>query len=67
MLSTRARKDVAVSNIKVDVCVFPFDLLHLNGQALLEENLKIRRKVNYLFPTNTFISLLYIRGIAKHY
>ncbi|RHN41082.1 putative DNA ligase (ATP) [Medicago truncatula] len=47
VLSTRARKDVAVSNIKVDVCVFPFDLLHLNGQALLEENLKIRRKHLY--------------------
>ncbi|XP_045827870.1 DNA ligase 1-like isoform X2 [Trifolium pratense] len=47
VLSTRARKNVAISDIKVDVCVFAFDLLHLNGQALLQENLKIRRKHLY--------------------
>jgi len=45
VLSTRARKNVALSDIKVDVCVFAFDLLYLNGQALLQENLKIRREV----------------------
>ncbi|XP_027187501.1 DNA ligase 1-like isoform X1 [Cicer arietinum] len=47
VLSTRARKNVAVSDIKVDVCIFAFDLLYLNGQALLQENLKIRREHLY--------------------
>ncbi|PNX79916.1 DNA ligase 1-like protein, partial [Trifolium pratense] len=44
VLSTRARKNVAISDIKVEVCVFAFDLLYLNGQALLQENLRIRRE-----------------------
>ncbi|XP_061339911.1 DNA ligase 1-like [Gastrolobium bilobum] len=47
VLSTRARKNVAISSIKVDVCIFAFDLLYLNGQALLQENLKIRREHLY--------------------
>ncbi|XP_019451932.1 PREDICTED: DNA ligase 1-like [Lupinus angustifolius] len=44
VLSTRARKNVAMNDIKVDVCIFSFDLLYLNGKALLQENLKIRRE-----------------------
>ncbi|KAK7312606.1 hypothetical protein VNO77_36582 [Canavalia gladiata] len=44
VLSTRARKNVAMNDIKVDVCIFAFDLLYLNGQALLQENLKVRRE-----------------------
>ncbi|XP_027345986.1 DNA ligase 1 isoform X1 [Abrus precatorius] len=47
VLSTRARKNVSMSDIKVDVCVFAFDLLYLNGQALLQENLKVRREHLY--------------------
>lgn len=47
VLSTRARKNVAVSDIKVDVCIFAFDLLYLNGQILLQENLKTRREHLY--------------------
>ncbi|KAL5071716.1 hypothetical protein RYX36_022603 [Vicia faba] len=47
VLSTRSRKNVAASGIKVDVCIFAFDLLFLNGQALLQENLKIRREHLY--------------------
>ncbi|KAI5388983.1 DNA ligase 1 [Lathyrus oleraceus] len=47
VLSTRARKNVSVSDIKVEVCIFAFDLLYLNGQALLQENLKIRREHLY--------------------
>ncbi|PNY17826.1 DNA ligase 1-like protein, partial [Trifolium pratense] len=47
VLSTRARKNVAISDIKVEVCVFAFDLLYLNGQALLQENLRIRREHLY--------------------
>ncbi|XVE79821.1 hypothetical protein DITRI_Ditri14bG0087200 [Diplodiscus trichospermus] len=47
ILSTRARKNVAVSDIKVDVCIFAFDILYLNGQALLQEQLKVRKERLY--------------------
>ncbi|OIV99308.1 hypothetical protein TanjilG_17118 [Lupinus angustifolius] len=47
VLSTRARKNVTMNDIKVDVCIFAFDLLYLNGKALLQENLKIRREHLY--------------------
>ncbi|XP_010689152.3 DNA ligase 1 [Beta vulgaris subsp. vulgaris] len=47
ILSTRARKNVAISDIKVEVCVFAFDLLYLNGEALLQEQLNVRRKHLY--------------------
>ncbi|CAA0178109.1 unnamed protein product [Arabidopsis thaliana] len=44
ILSTRARKNVNVNDIKVGVCIFAFDMLYLNGQQLIQENLKIRRE-----------------------
>ncbi|KAG8486963.1 hypothetical protein CXB51_020464 [Gossypium anomalum] len=44
ILSTRARKNVLLSDIKVDVCIFAFDILYLNGQALLQEQLEIRKE-----------------------
>ncbi|KAE9593171.1 hypothetical protein Lal_00028957 [Lupinus albus] len=47
VLSTRARKNVAIDDIKVDVCIFSFDLLYLNGKALIQDNLKIRREHLY--------------------
>ncbi|GAV73451.1 DNA_ligase_A_M domain-containing protein/DNA_ligase_A_N domain-containing protein/DNA_ligase_A_C domain-containing protein [Cephalotus follicularis] len=47
ILSTRARKNVAISDIKVDVCIFAFDILYLNGQPLLQEELKVRRERLY--------------------
>ena len=43
MLSTRARKDVKVEDIKVRVCVFAFDCLYLNGETLLQKPLHERR------------------------
>ncbi|MBA0644521.1 hypothetical protein Goklo_028667 [Gossypium klotzschianum] len=45
ILITRARKNVVVSEIKVDVCIFAFDILYLNGQPLLHEQLKVRKEV----------------------
>lgn len=42
VLSTRARKNVAMSDIKVDVCIFAFDMLYLNGRPLIQEQLKVR-------------------------
>jgi DNA ligase-1 len=46
-LSTRARKGVIVSDIKVQVCIFAFDLLYLNDRQLLQEQLKVRREFLY--------------------
>lgn len=45
VLSTRARKGVVISDIKVSVCTYGFDILYLNGHPLLEEQLKVRREV----------------------
>ncbi|KAF3327943.1 DNA ligase 1-like protein [Carex littledalei] len=47
VLSTRARKGVVISDIKVSVCTYGFDILYLNGQPLLEEQLKVRREHLY--------------------
>ncbi|XP_048000918.1 DNA ligase 1 isoform X2 [Leguminivora glycinivorella] len=45
ILSTRKRKDASAADIKVQVCVFVFDLLYLNGRALVREPLEERRKL----------------------
>lgn len=42
-LMTRKRKDVKVEDVKVKVCVFAFDLLYLNGEAIVEKSLRERR------------------------
>ncbi|KAA8550313.1 hypothetical protein F0562_001997 [Nyssa sinensis] len=47
VLSTRARKNVVLSEIKVDVCIFAFDILYLNGKPLLQEQLNVRREHLY--------------------
>ncbi|CAN1171785.1 DNA ligase 1 [Linum perenne] len=47
ILSTRARKNVVVSEIKIDVCIFAFDILYLNGEPLIQEQLEVRRERLY--------------------
>ena len=42
-LTNRARKDVDISSIKVDVCLFAFDLMYLNGEELLDRSFRERR------------------------
>ena len=42
-LTNRARKDVAIGSITIDVCLFAFDLMYLNGESLLHEPLRRRR------------------------
>lgn len=44
-LTNRARKDVAIGSITVDVCMFSFDLMYLNGQPLLDRPFRERREL----------------------
>jgi DNA ligase 1 len=42
-LTNRARKDVDIHTIQVEVCLFSFDLMFLNGQSLLDRPFRERR------------------------
>lgn len=44
-LTNRARKDVEIGSIKIDVCLFSFDLMYLNGQPLLDRSFRERREL----------------------
>jgi DNA ligase 1 len=44
-LTNRARKDVAIGSIKIDVCLFAFDLMYLNGEPLLDMPFRERRSL----------------------
>ncbi|KAJ0387716.1 hypothetical protein COL922a_001822 [Colletotrichum nupharicola] len=44
-LMTRKKKDVKIEDVKVKVCVFAFDLLYLNGEAIVEKPLRERREL----------------------
>lgn len=44
-LTNRARKDVAIGSIKVNVCLFAFDLMYLNGEELLDRPFRERREL----------------------
>ncbi|KAI0480644.1 ATP-dependent DNA ligase [Xylariaceae sp. FL0804] len=44
-LMSRKKKDVKIEDVKVKVCVFAFDLLFLNGEAIVEKPLRERREL----------------------
>jgi DNA ligase-1 len=44
-LAGRARSSVNVGDVKVQVCLFAFDLMYLNEESLLERSLRERREL----------------------
>ena len=57
VLSTRKRKDAAADDIKVQVCLFAFDILYFNGEALVTKPFKERRDIlrnNFVLVENEF-------------
>ncbi|KAJ6262707.1 LOW QUALITY PROTEIN: hypothetical protein Dda_1263 [Drechslerella dactyloides] len=44
-LASRGRKDVAIGAVQVDVCMFAFDLMQLNGEELLARPFRERRRL----------------------
>lgn len=47
VLATRARKGVIIGDIKVQVCLYAFDLLYVNGRPLLQDQFRQRRQLLY--------------------
>ena len=44
-LTNRARKDVDIGAVTIDVCLFAFDLMFLNGEPLLDRPFRERREL----------------------
>jgi DNA ligase 1 len=44
-LAGRGKKNVALSEVKVQVCLYAFDLMYLNGDSLLDKPLRERREL----------------------
>jgi DNA ligase-1 len=44
-LANRARKDVGIGSVTIDVCLFAFDLMYLNGEELLGRSFRERRNL----------------------
>ncbi|OXV05634.1 hypothetical protein Egran_06598 [Elaphomyces granulatus] len=45
ILTNRAKKNVDVGSIRINVCLFAFDLMYLNGQPLLDRAFRERREL----------------------
>lgn len=45
ILANRARKDVVIQSVTIDVCLFAFDLMYLNGEELLGRPFRERRSL----------------------
>lgn len=44
-LAGRGRKDIVITDVKIDVCFFAFDLMYLNGEELLDRTFRERREL----------------------
>ena len=44
-LTNRARKDVEIGSISIQVCLFAFDLMYINGESLLARPFRERREL----------------------
>jgi DNA ligase 1 len=44
-LANRGRKDVLITDVKVTVCLFAFDLMYLNGEELIDRPFRERREL----------------------
>ncbi|MEQ2231524.1 tRNA ligase [Ilyodon furcidens] len=66
VLTTRKRKDVEASEIKVQVCVYAFDLLYLNGESLVRQPLCRRRELLKESFTEVEGEFLFARSIDSH-
>ncbi|XP_014863946.1 PREDICTED: DNA ligase 1 [Poecilia mexicana] len=66
VLTTRKRKDVDASEIKVQVCVYAFDLLYLNGESLVRQPLCRRRELLRESFTEVEGEFLFARSIDSH-
>ncbi|EPE05128.1 dna ligase [Ophiostoma piceae UAMH 11346] len=44
-LTSRARKDVELGSVTVNVCLYAFDLMFLNGEPLLDRPMRARREL----------------------
>lgn len=47
VLTTRKRKDVKLEDIKVQICIFAFDILCINDEPLIQKSFKERRKIMF--------------------
>ena len=45
ILTNRAKKDVDIGAVTIDVCLFSFDLMYLNGEPLLDRSFRERRNL----------------------
>jgi len=62
ILSTRGKKNVKVEDIKVQVCIMPFDCMLLNGTVCVKEDLETRRAKMKTMLTETPGKLMYAVG-----
>lgn len=62
-LSNRARKDVAISSVKVSVCFFAFDLMFLNGEPLLDRPFRERRELLRSLFTEVLNQFTWVKSI----
>ena len=42
---TRKKKEVDESSLKVQVCLFVFDMIYLNGESLIDKSFRDRRQL----------------------